>query len=74
MPFPKGALHPSGMRADYVRDRDAQAHKRRAKYNAKRRKRDVEAGAVVGERALRSPPPYVERTQGAKRGDHVHVR
>jgi hypothetical protein len=69
MPFPKGALHPSRKRAEYVAARDARKRESKAKSNAKRRALDVEAGAVEGERASRSPPPYAKRTKAAKRGD-----
>ncbi len=69
MPFPKGALHPLRKRAEYVAARNARKRESTAKSNAKRRARDVEAGAVPGERASRSPPPYAKRTKAAKRGD-----
>ena len=69
MPFPKGALHPSRKRAEYVAARDARKRESKAKSNAKRRALDVEAGAVEGERASRSPPPYAKRTKAAKRGE-----
>ena len=69
MPFVKGGPNPTLERAEYVAARNAGAREHAAKSNAKRRARDVEAGAVPGERASRSPPPYVERTTGAKRGE-----
>ena len=69
MPFVKGGPNPTLERAKYVRDRNARARESAAKSYAKRRALDVEAGAVEGERASRSPPPYAKRTKGAKRGD-----
>ena len=69
MPFVKGGPNPMQERAKYVAARNARAREHTAKSNAKRRARDVEAGAIEGERASRSPPPYAKRTKGAKRGD-----
>jgi len=69
MPFVKGGPNPTLERAEYVAARNARKRESTAKSHAKRRALDVEAGAVEGERASRSPPPYAKRTKGAKRGD-----
>jgi len=69
MPFVKGGPNPTLERAEYVAARNARKRESTAKSHAKERARDVEAGAVEGERASRSPPPYAKRTKGARRGD-----